>query len=154
MKLNGWYRLWIVCIALYAILVGLFAYSDRPTLEQMQYNWVREVSDLVAKRLSSEGKETITGQEIRVRWVREGTDADVIKDLERLAAAPTEVQRPYAEEVSRINEQHRVIIDSLRLEQVKYFLKASACWLGPSLALLCFGLAVNWVGKGFRGRQA
>lgn len=35
MKLNGWQRLWVVAVALWAIPVGVFAYQNWPTVARM-----------------------------------------------------------------------------------------------------------------------
>jgi hypothetical protein len=35
MKLNGWRRLWVVAVALWAIPVGVFAYQNWPTVARM-----------------------------------------------------------------------------------------------------------------------
>ena len=150
MKIGGWLRLWIVLTVLYGLLLAPFAYVERPTLARYQSDWVYDVADMVAKRLSQDTIEKVSHYKIRDRWREKGTDAETIEEFEKLVRDPTEKQKPYADEVRRLNEKHRALIADLPNKQLRHFLIFAAWWIGPALALLVFGWSIGWVVRGFR----
>lgn len=154
MRIGGWLRLWIVITVLYGCGVAVIAYSERPTLEQLQYNWVRDAADTVATKLSDAQGNKVAGYEIRDQWVTNKSDAAVIELLEKMESVPNEKQGLFSSDVAKINAKHRQFISQLGNQQVNHFLLSLVWWLGPSILVLALGSSMGWVIKGFRGNRA
>lgn len=150
MKLNGWLRIWILLTCIYGLIVAVVAYSERPKLEQLQYNWVRDAADLIAERLSQKSGKEVHGYYVRERMNKNKNDLQVIQYLEKLAQEPTDAQRPYAEDVGRLNQKHMALVADFPKTIFLHIMAAIAWWLGPALVLLTFGWSVGWVIRGFR----
>ena len=153
MRIGGWGRLWVVITALYGVVVVFVAYGERPTLEQLQYNWVRDASDTVAEAISRTEKAELSGLTLREKWFAAKTDTEAITTLEEIATSPTENQKLFSSEVAKVNEKHRQIISQFGAAQGKHVLLSLAWWLGPSLALLALGWSVGWIRRGFRDKS-
>lgn len=132
----------------------MIAYSERPTLEQLQYNWVRDAADTVATNLSDAQGNKVAGYEIQDQWVTNRSYGAVIQLLEKIESAPTKNQGLFSSDVAEINAKHRQFISQLGKQRVNHFLLSLAWWLGPSLLVLAIGLSLGWVIKGFRGNRA
>jgi len=145
MRIGGWLRLWIVITVLYGCGVAVIAYGERPTLEQLQYNWVRDAADIVATKISDAQGKKVAGYEIRDQWVATKNDAAVIELLEKIESAHNEKQGLFSSDVAKINAKHRQIVSQLESQRVSHFLLSLTWWLGPSLLVLTLGLSVGWV---------
>ncbi|RJG08802.1 hypothetical protein D3879_23340 [Pseudomonas cavernicola] len=153
MRIGGWSRLWVVITVLYGVVVAFVAYDERPTLEQLQYNWVRDASDIMAEAISRTEKVELSGLKLREMVFAEKTDAEAITTLEEIATSPTENQRLFSSKVAKVNEKHRQIVSQLGAVRGMHVLLSLAWWLGPSLMLLALGWSAGWVFRGFRGKS-
>ncbi|UCG19228.1 MAG: hypothetical protein JSU84_03190 [Thiotrichales bacterium] len=149
MRIGGWGRLWVVITALYGVVVAFVAFDERPTFEQLQYNWVRDASDTIAEAISRTEKTELSGLIIREQWFAANTDAEAITSLEKIATSPTENQKLFSSEVAKVNEKHRQIMSQFGVAQGKHILQSLAWWLGPALVLLALGWSVGWIRRGF-----
>jgi hypothetical protein len=74
--------------------------------------------------------------------------------LERIAITPTERQKPFSQEIARINKEHKEMLSLFPSQLRAHWLWAFAWWAGGTILLFVAGWAVSWVYRGFRGNAA
>jgi len=153
MRIAGWGRLWVVITLLYGVVVAFVAYDERPTIEQLQYNWVRDASDTMAEIISLTEKTELSGLMLREKWFAGKPDAEVITKIEQMERSPTENQKLFSSGVAKVNEKHRQIISQFGVALGKHVLLSFTWWLAPSLMLLALGWSVGWIRRGFREKS-
>lgn len=149
MRLSGWSRLGIVLVVIYGILVAFIAYESRPRLEYLESAWVDEAADVIAKSISkAEGKE-VSSFEVREAVVLKGGQEPTLW-LERVETSPSENQKIFSADLSKVNQKHKAIISALSTREREHWLLAFAWWAGGILLFLCSVWTIRWVYLGFR----
>lgn len=156
MRLGGWARLGIVLSGLYGAWVFAVAWESRPTREGLEQAWIYDASSVIAKAASvAQGKE-VSAQDIRDTLP--GHDADrTTAWLQRVAATPSQQEKPYAAAIARVNERHAAAMRELGARRWQHWLLALALWIAGPLLLFGAAWVVRWVVEGFRlhaGKQA
>lgn len=149
MHLGGWSRLGIVLVVFYGILVAFIAYESRPRLEYLESAWVDEAAEVIAKSISkAEGKE-VSSFEVREAVALKG-GPEPTQWLERVETSPSESQKIFSADLSKVNQKHRAIISTLSAREREHWLLAFAWWAGGILLFSFSVWTIRWVYLGFR----
>jgi hypothetical protein len=149
MRVGGWSRLGIVLSMLYGCVVLSFAYVERPRLEPLQNQWILAASKEIAEAISKAENQEVKPETIRASLMTTSINENLAW-LEKVATAPTQPQRIFAERIKIVNEQHKATISALPDIQYMFWVKAIAWWLVGSGLLFASGSAIGWIYRGFR----
>ena len=149
-KLGGWYRLWLLVAALYALAVVIVGFQKMPTEANLYRAWDSEIVAWVVK--STNGR--MPAEEVRQKFHLSDKDS-VLRITERaeqnLASPDRDTQLDdLLKGLQRIGREYNVGREHLRQKQAQFVAIAFAYWASPVLLLLVIGYSVNWVRRGFQ----
>ncbi len=150
MKLGGWFRLWIVLIVVYGILIIAVSYETKPSLSYIEYRWVTEATDVIAEKISEAEGQEIYSYKIKDILFKDRTNNEIIDSLRKIVETPSEGQKIFSTQVAAINERFEKELDELPSKQNNHYLQSLLWWLIPSIALLILGWSIGWVIRGFK----
>lgn len=173
-KFGGWWRLWIVIVCIYGIILSIWFGSDWPTLSEAEQGpWlVQRMSDtsrkllensspkmadlfealVIAHNAGDTNKARSLANKIRLAQAQPWTlDPIVVETANgnsfKLPSSTTKTQvAAFSEDYSRVLNTE---LSEKKRATIKVFL---VVFLAPSMALLLLGLATNWIKKGFKSR--
>jgi len=137
MKLNGWYRLWIVLSVVSLGLAVLVAAVSMPDYSSIPHDasFYDSLSDAAKAQLASE----------------DATDAirvEMPNHHSLRIKSGTELKK-----TTPIVVEYMATLDRARLrKRIRFALTITAIWLSACMALLAAGLSVAWVRRGFIAR--
>jgi hypothetical protein len=137
MKLNGWYRLWIVLSVVFlgpAVLVAAVSMPDYSSVPH-DASFYNSLSDAAKAQLASEDATDAIRVEMpnhHLLKIKSGTE------LKKTAPV-------VAEYMSMLDR-------ALLRMRVRFALTIAAIWLSACMTLLAVGLSVAWVRRGFIAR--
>jgi hypothetical protein len=144
LKLNGWQRLWVVLLAMYAVPVSLIAVESWPQADAHATARLYESLDLVGKHMESTtpGYSFEGSYSVRQKYYSDLTDDQII---ERLHAK-------FGDKISfdRIELNYLRKLRDLPKERFELVAYGFAAWLLPALAAYLLGASMGWVRRGFR----
>jgi hypothetical protein len=133
--LNGWRRLWLVVVVIYAAVVGVFAYVGTPTPNDVPS------STILIDRLPAEYRDLLKGFIPDDGLQAEFPNGHVLKFRQGVTKSQvSSVAKAYA----------AVFTDALDAKRREFALLILAAWLFPSVALYGLGEGVAWVRRGFK----
>lgn len=133
-KLNGWQRLYVIFVALSAVVAGCFAYGLEPNYAEEAYYFNQSLSE--ARRFLS---------------VAESNDPRDAELRAALLALSTVAQRKQV--VANMVAEHDEKITALKENRSGRFGLVALVWLGVCLAFYGTGWTVAWVIRGFRHKS-
>lgn len=134
-KLNGWQRLWLLCVAIYAIPVVIFTYTaipETPTSSEILHD-PNYINADVATKAATFFK--YIGNDPNYTSANEATKAAI---RERFGIAGSQ---PITTEAGSIDIQGK--------SRLKIIALGFLAWALPSIAIFLFGIAIRWVYVGF-----
>ena len=147
--LGGWMRLWLVLVAMWGTGVAVISLGDVPRSQP----WYHEE---VLAALRPQSKDLLEGNHLSPRTdsiharhglkptARVSTDTPTGKKLE-VSALVTE------DELDALLADYKSALEVIvAAKKREHFVSAVKYWLVPSALLLCMGLAVRWIYRGFR----
>jgi hypothetical protein len=145
MRLNGWHRLWLVTVAMWALLIAGLAYSTWPTAASVEPDVVYARMPRSTKWILRDAGEPLFRPE---RDIRPPSDS-IIMDIEGhrvafLAGVPDDSV------ATTMNAYSAALRDVVHAKRVRYAQELSALWAAPAIALYMAGWTVAWVRRGFR----
>jgi hypothetical protein len=153
MRLGGWARIWIVLCVLYGALVILIAYDSRPTLREIQRDWLYDGSARIAEGISGAEGQYVSASDVQER-ISKGNTEKGIAWLQRVQAHPRPDQKSIPQAIAPINAKYVQRINQLPQDQVRFWGGAFLWWAGGCLLLFGLGWSIGWIARGFRKSAA
>jgi hypothetical protein len=149
-KFGGWYRLWLLIAALYAVAVVIVGFRRMPTELKLNRAWASEIVAWTVK--SKNGK--MTAEELRQKFNLSDRDSvlRITEWAEQSLASPdrdTDLD-DLLKGLQGIGREYKVKREHLPQEQVQFVAVALASWASTVLLLLVIGYGVDWVRRGFQ----
>jgi hypothetical protein len=165
MKLNGWYRLWILLSTIYFILVTSYVILEFPKAENIphQSEFYKKLSKKSAGMISSNNLEDALalGHEITTDFTPVKEEEENVKpiDFHPIIEMPNkhtiEFNAKLSEEDMKIASQEywRIVEQKASEKRHHLLLYAFLFWIFPCIALYALGWSINWVYKGFKQKK-
>jgi len=138
-RLDGWWRLFIVLVAVHACLVGIYAWTVWPDVSQIKIS-LALINELSPKALEASQRINIAVPTRHVT-VANGDGFEVAGDL-----TPEQVNLVIA-------EFNRALNAELSERRLKLAQKCLLLWLIPSAFVCALGFALAWVRRGFSSKN-
>lgn len=145
--MSGWLRLWILTSGIYACSAGWLAVETWPTQQNVEFDWVLEGTNLIAKAVSSDRGVATSRYEVEEKLRETRDDQQLLEYFRKFASHPTEAQRSISVDMAIINERFDGSLpEPVRRHMVSALLSITI----PIIALFGLGYGVGWVVQGFK----
>jgi hypothetical protein len=147
MRLNGWQRLWIVCSAIYFIVVACVTYLSFPGREVPHSDeFYRQLASASVAKLAVDAEHS---------WLANPNDVGASVRLPNGHVLPFRKGVTEEEQIAVANEYYHYVNEEVAARRRRELGYAIVVWVVPCLAVLLLGYAIAWVRRGFRSnRQA
>ncbi|MDO9694395.1 MAG: hypothetical protein Q7W56_06655 [Candidatus Latescibacteria bacterium] len=147
-RLGGWARLGVVISVIWGVVVGVNSYDERPTLDELKWEWFYDAAIVLSKDAKANGLDVEPFAMRQHLYKKYGKE--LWEWLESVGDSPTESQQAYSAAIAKVNSKHKQIIAGLRMKQLKFWSQVIAIWVGGVCCLFGVGWTVGWVYRGFR----
>jgi hypothetical protein len=148
MRLNGWHRLWLVAVALWALLIAALAYARWPTAASVEPDDVYARMPRSTKWILRDAGEPLFRP---TRDIRPPSDSIIIDidghSVAFLAGAPDDTV------TTTVNAYSAALRETMHANRVRYAQELFAWWAAFAIALYLAGWIVAWVRRGFTSVQ-
>jgi hypothetical protein len=148
-RFNGWQRLWVVVLVLWAITVLLFGFLLWPTAMDVSHGdvFAQMQPDHVQKFASAQGVRG-EGEDITDLFNKAGQSRTTVEVGGHTLTFRADVS---SEDMNRVGgEYYAALRRVLSIRRSTFVGEAITAWIIPPAALYALGWAVAWIRRGFK----